>query len=192
MKREEILSLLKEKRPQLDTFGVKSISLFGSVARNEATPESDIDMLIEFDGKVTFDRFSSALASVDDADVEAERQLQLAEIARRRQLYRRIRPQADVAGRSVILADDGIATGSTMIAALRSLRPLNPRELIVAVPVGSPERVAEIARECDRMLCLLEPENFQAVGQFYREFEQVSDERVLDVLQGVAAESATA
>ncbi len=143
-------------------------------------------------GEVTFDRFSSALASVDDADVEAERQLQLAEIARRRQLYRRIRPQADVAGRSVILADDGIATGSTMIAALRSLRPLNPRELIVAVPVGSPERVAEIARECDRMLCLLEPENFQAVGQFYREFEQVSDERVLDVLQGVAAESATA
>ena len=79
-----------------------------------------------------------------------------------------------------------------MIAALRSLRPLNPRELIVAVPVGSPERVAEIALECDRMLCLLEPENFQAVGQFYREFEQVSDERVLDVLQGVAAESATA
>lgn len=143
-------------------------------------------------GEVTFDRFSSALASVDDAAVEAERQLQLAEIARRRQLYRRIRPQADVAGRSVILADDGIATGSTMIAALRSLRPLNPRELIVAVPVGSPERVAEIARECDRMVCLLEPGNFQAVGQFYREFEQVSDERVLDVLQGVAAESATA
>ena len=66
MKREEILSLLKEKRPQLDTFGVKSISLFGSVARNEATPESDIDMLIEFDGKVTFDRFMDTKFFLED------------------------------------------------------------------------------------------------------------------------------
>lgn len=66
MKREEILSLLRENRPQLDAFGVKSISLFGSAARNEATPESDIDMLVEFEGKVTFDRFMDTKFFLED------------------------------------------------------------------------------------------------------------------------------
>ena len=143
-------------------------------------------------GEVTFDRFSSALASVDDAAVEAERQHQLAEIARRRELYRSVRPQAKLGGRSVILTDDGIATGSTMIAAIQAVRSARPREIIVAVPVGSPERVAEIARHCDRMVCLREPHDFQAVGQAYRDFDQVSDERVVTVLQAATVESGTA
>ena len=92
----------------------------------------------------------------------------------------------------MILTDDGIATGSTMIAAIQAVRSARPREIIVAVPVGSPERVAEIARHCDRMVCLREPHDFQAVGQAYRDFDQVSDERVVTVLQAATVESATA
>ena len=79
-----------------------------------------------------------------------------------------------------------------MIAAIQAVRSARPREIIVAVPVGSPERVAEIARHCDRMVCLREPHDFQAVGQAYRDFDQVSDERVVTVLQAATVESATA
>lgn len=137
-------------------------------------------------GEVMLDRSSGVLGSVSQEEREAERRYQMAEIARRRKLYRSVRPQAAVAGRSVIITDDGIATGSTMIAAIHSMREAGPREITVAVPVGSPERVAEIARQCDRMVCLLEPEDFRAVGQFYRSFDQVSDERVAELLQAAA------
>jgi predicted phosphoribosyltransferase len=141
-------------------------------------------------GDVILDHSIRAFASVDDAALEAERQYQLTEIARRRQLYRSVRPQADVAGRSVILTDDGIATGSTLMAAIHSVRAARPKEIIVAVPVGPPGRVDDIARQCDRMICLLEPEGFQAVGQFYQSFDQVSDERVVRLLQAAATEQA--
>jgi putative phosphoribosyl transferase len=150
-------------------------------------PELALGAVVET-GEVTFNHFSSALAATSEAAIEAERQHQLQEIARRRELYRRVRPQAPIAGRSVIITDDGIATGSTMIAAIGSVRAAGPREIIVAVPVGSPERVADIAARCERMICLIEPEDFMAVGQFYRSFDQVSDERVLTIL----AESAEA
>ena len=139
-------------------------------------------------GEVTLDPRSAPLIAGNRNALEVERQHQLAEITRRRQLYRRVRPQAEIAGRSVILTDDGIATGSTMIAAIHSVRAAEPHELIVAVPVGAPDRVAEIARLCDRMICLHTPDEFRAVGQFYRVFDQVSDERVIELLQ-VAAET---
>ena len=86
-----------------------------------------------------------------------ERRHQLAEIARRKKLFREVRPQAPVAGRSVIVTDDGIATGSTMIAALQAVKTQNPREVIVAVPVASPDRLAEVGRWCDDAVCLLSP-----------------------------------
>lgn len=133
-------------------------------------------------GDVFLDRHGAA-AAVSDAEIERERQYQLGEIARRRQLYRSVRPKVEVAGRSVILTDDGIATGSTMIAAIRSVRAGNPHEVIVAVPVAAAQRAAEIAKNCDRLVCLLHPEDFEAVGQFYRSFDQVSDERVVTILQ---------
>jgi len=83
----------------------------------------------------------------------------------------------------VILTDDGIATGATMIAALHTVRAAGAREIIVAVPVGSPERVDAIRRLCDRVICLLEPQAFWAVGQFYRNFDQVEDSRVVELLR---------
>ena len=114
---------------------------------------------------------------------EAERKSQMVEITRRREMFRGVRPQATIAGRTVILTDDGIATGATMIAALHTVRAAGAREIIVAVPVGSPERVDAIRRRCDRVICLLEPQAFWAVGQFYRNFDQVEDSRVVELLR---------
>jgi predicted phosphoribosyltransferase len=111
---------------------------------------------------------------------------QLAEIARRKKLFRGVRPVAPVAGRSVIVTDDGIATGSTMIAALQVVKAQQPREVIVAVPVASPDRLEEVRRWCDDVVCLLLPEWFWAIGQFYEDFSQVEDEQVVALLRATA------
>jgi len=112
-----------------------------------------------------------------------ERSHQLAEIARHKQLFRGVRPQAPVAGRSVIVTDDGIATGSTMIAALQVVRGQHPKEVIVAVPVASSDRLEEVRRWCDEVVCLHSPEAFWAIGPFYEDFTQVEDEQVVDMLR---------
>jgi predicted phosphoribosyltransferase len=83
----------------------------------------------------------------------------------------------------VIVTDDGIATGSTMIAALQVIMAQEPREVIVAVPVASPDRLAEVRGWCDHVVCLLTPEEFWAVGQFYADFRQVEDEEVVELLR---------
>jgi putative phosphoribosyl transferase len=88
----------------------------------------------------------------------------------------------------VIVADDGIATGSTMIAALQAVRAHKPHELIAAVPVASPERLQEVRRWCDEAVCLLSPVTFWAVGQFYADFSQVEDDQVVEILRQAAAE----
>jgi putative phosphoribosyl transferase len=88
-----------------------------------------------------------------------------------------------VAGRSVIVTDDGIATGATMIAALQTVKTQKPHEVIVAVPVASPDRLAEVRRWCDDVVCLLIPEEFWAIGQFYEDFTQVEDEEVIELLR---------
>jgi predicted phosphoribosyltransferase len=116
-----------------------------------------------------------------------ERRHQLAEIARRRKLFRAARPRARIAGRSVIVTDDGIATGSTMIAALQAARAQKPSELIVAVPVAPPDRLEEVRRWCDDVVCLLSPDTFWAVGQFYGDFAQVEDEEAVELLRRFAA-----
>jgi predicted phosphoribosyltransferase len=134
-------------------------------------------------GDVYFNHFASAMTDAGDAYIEAERKRQLLEIDRRRTMYRAVRPQAPIAGRSVILTDDGIATGATMIASLRTVRAAGAKQIIVAVPVGAPDRVDAIRPLCDRVECLLEPAAFWAIGQFYRHFEQVPDERVVELLR---------
>ncbi len=115
--------------------------------------------------------------------LQDERSHQIAEIERRKNLFRKVRPKAEITGRSVIVTDDGIATGSTMIAALHAARAQNPRELIVAVPVASPDRLAEIGRYCDEAISFLTPPDFWAVGQYYDEFDQVEDEQVVEILR---------
>jgi predicted phosphoribosyltransferase len=133
-------------------------------------------------GEVYLNRFAAAMSDAGEAYIEAERRRQLAEIERRRAMFRAVRPQADMRGRTVIVTDDGVATGATMIAALKTARAAGAKELIVAVPVGAPDRIDALRPLCDRVECLFEPTDFWAVGQFYRHFEQVSDERVVELL----------
>jgi len=104
------------------------------------------------------------------------------EIERRELEYRGDLPPANVDGRKIILVDDGLATGATMRAAVRALREAGTLEIIVAVPVGSIEAVQRIGREADRVVCPLAPEDFAAVGQFYDDFSQTSDEEVRELL----------
>jgi putative phosphoribosyl transferase len=106
-----------------------------------------------------------------------------AEIARRLKLYRGERPLSPVEGRLVIVVDDGVATGYTMLAALRSLREQKPAELALAVPVGPPESFDRLKNEVEALVYLEAPVDFAAVGQFYRHFDQISDKEVIAVLQ---------
>lgn len=134
-------------------------------------------------GEVYLNSFAKRIAGVNQQYIEQETQRQLGEIARRTQLFRAVKPAATATGRSVILTDDGIATGSTMIAALRVVRSQRPHELIVAVPVAPPERLESIRELCDRLVCLRSPEDFMAVGQFYRSFDTVEDDEVVRILR---------
>jgi predicted phosphoribosyltransferase len=148
-------------------------------------PELAIGAVAE-DGRVYLNHYAQEVLDLSEDYLAEERNHQLAEIARRQRLFRGVRPQAPVAGRSVIVTDDGIATGSTMIAALQVVKVQHPREVIVAVPVASPDRLAEVRRWCDDVVCLLAPEEFWAIGQFYEDFTQVEDEEVVALLRQFA------
>jgi predicted phosphoribosyltransferase len=138
------------------------------------------------DGRVYLNPSAREFPAVDDAYIARERAHRLAEIARRKALFRTIRPPAAIEGRSVIVTDDGIATGATMIAALDLARASRPHELIVAVPVASPDRLREVRRHCDEVICLLAPSNFWAIGQFYGDFTQIEDDQAAEWLRAAA------
>jgi predicted phosphoribosyltransferase len=123
-----------------------------------------------------------AAISIDRAYLEQEQQRQLEAIKQRQQLFRGGRGSANVTGRSAILTDDGIATGSTMMAAIRVVKAHKPRELIVAVPVAPAQHVAEFRGLCDQFIYLLAPADFSAVGEFYRSFQTVEDDEVIRLL----------
>jgi putative phosphoribosyl transferase len=122
----------------------------------------------------------SGLVTADDIEEASEREL--SEIARRDRLYRAGRPAPVLAGRCVILVDDGIATGATLRAAIEVVRQAEVARLVVAAPVGAPDSVAALAAEVDEMVCLATPFQFHAVSQWYRHFDQTSDEEVQDLL----------
>lgn len=114
--------------------------------------------------------------------IEALTRREQHEIERREQLYRAGRPALQLQDKVVILVDDGLATGSTMLAAARVARAANPAHLIVAVPVGSIEACEMLQTEVDEVICLSTPEPFYAVGQWYAHFEQTGDDEVIGLL----------
>jgi predicted phosphoribosyltransferase len=119
----------------------------------------------------------------DAAYLAQEKAAQLATIQQRRAQYQQLGPPISAAGRVVIVVDDGLATGATMMAALRSVRLAKPLKLICAVPVSPPDTLARVAELADEVVCLQAPDDFEAVGQFYRNFPQVSDAEVVDILK---------
>jgi predicted phosphoribosyltransferase len=114
------------------------------------------------------------------------------ELERRERLYRGNRPPPDVRGKTVILVDDGLATGSTMLAAARALCQQGPSKLVVAVPVASRDTCELLKEEVDEVVCAATPEPFYAVGLWYQDFSQTSDEEVRELLARSAAETGAA
>src|SRR5206468_11742766 len=122
-----------------------------------------------------------ALPNAEEA-IESVTARETAELERREQKYRDGRPAPELRNRIVILVDDGLATGATMRAAVKGLRQSSAAKIVVAVPVGPPDTCREVKQEADETICLSTPEFFQAVGQYYEDFSQTSDEDVRQLL----------
>jgi predicted phosphoribosyltransferase len=121
--------------------------------------------------------------------IEAVTSAQRAELERRERAYRGDRPPPPLEGQTVILVDDGLATGSTMKAAVLAVREQHPAGIVVAVPVGAPETCEALRRVADEVVCPLMPQPFSAVGQWYVDFSQTTDEQVRELLAAASAES---
>jgi len=135
---------------------------------------------------------------LDETTIEAIAKSETDELRRRERTYRGDRPFPDLTGKQVVLVDDGLATGATMLAAAEAVARKKPDAIIVAVPTGSASAVARLSRRADKVVCLQTPENFYAVGQFYANFSQTTDaevrellDRARDAYQGHAARGAT-
>ena len=125
-------------------------------------------------------------AEVPEEYLREEIRTQSEVLRRRRRLYTGTRPPSTADRRVVIIVDDGIATGSSMLAAIRSVRAQRPRKIVVAIGVAAPESLAAIEKEADEVVCLQSPDEFYAVGQFFEDFSEVTDDMVVAALSGAA------
>jgi putative phosphoribosyl transferase len=129
-----------------------------------------------------------ALPNADEI-IEAVTKQETAEVERREQKYRDGRPAPEIQGKTAILIDDGLATGATMRAAVKALRQRGAAKIVVAVPVGPLDTCKEFEEEADEVVCASAPEFFQAVGQYYEDFSQTSDDEVRELLARAAGET---
>lgn len=139
------------------------------------------------DGTCVVDEQLVESLGITPEELDAAVARESAEIARREQAYRDARPAPELSGKTVIIVDDGLATGATMRAAAIALRRHNPAKLVVAVPVAAPRTCASLARDVDRVVCAFTPEPFHAVGLYYENFDQIGDEEVRRLLAQAAA-----
>jgi putative phosphoribosyl transferase len=139
---------------------------------------------------VFLDRRLVRLLGIDAPQLLAVARREQEEIRRRVERFRRGRPLPALSGRTVILVDDGIATGGTMRAAIRAIRRRGPARLVVATPVASPEIVAALRPEVDELVCLHQPDDLHAIGLWYENFDQVDDEEVIHILERAARDAA--
>jgi putative phosphoribosyl transferase len=128
------------------------------------------------------DRDLATSLAVPDSYIKEETARQLQEIERRRKSYCKGRPAREVAGHTAIVVDDGIATGATMRVALQAVRRRGPARLVLAVPVAPPDTLAAMREEVDEAVCLETPSGFGAIGYYYRDFHQMSDREVTELL----------
>jgi putative phosphoribosyl transferase len=148
--------------------------------------QSELAVAAVVDGgqpEIVIDEETSAATGASRAYIDEQAGIEWREIERRRALYLRGRAAVDVKGATVIVVDDGIATGTTVRAALKALRRRGAARLVLAVPVAPHDTLTQLQREVDRIVCLAEPYPFRAIGLHYEDFEQVSDEAVIAALQ---------
>jgi putative phosphoribosyl transferase len=148
----------------------------------EGNPEYAIGAVMQ-DGTLYLDPESLRITGAGTQYVEAEKAREMKEAARRLEAYRDGRQEPAISGRTVVVVDDGVATGATMIVALRWVRSRGAGLVVAAAPVAPPRTVAELAVEADLVVCPSTPEPFYAIGAFYETFGQVSDEEVKEILQ---------
>jgi len=120
---------------------------------------------------------------IQEMDIKAVEQTERAELERRTQAYRGNRATPNLTDRNIILVDDGLATGSTMKAAIDAVKTQQPQSITVAVPVAPPETIKELLTKVDQIICPFQPDNFSSIGQWYQHFTQVSDEEVKTLLE---------
>jgi predicted phosphoribosyltransferase len=135
------------------------------------------------DGTLLIDHQLARRLSVSQSYIDQESARQTQEISRRLAEYRGERPSPDLAGKVVILVDDGVATGATTLATIKAIKSQQPQKLILAIPVGPRDSIESLRQEVDQLYCLHAPEVFWAVGAFYNVFDQTSDEEVKALLQ---------
>lgn len=145
-------------------------------------PEVAIGAVTE-DGTAMYNQDLLKRLRITKQDLEPTVQNIIREIKRRMNLYRGTDKPLDLANKDVILVDDGIATGATIIAALRSLKNSGCRSITLAVPAAPPQMLIKLRNEVDHLVCLIAEEPFYAVGQFYKNFDQVGDDEVIELLQ---------
>jgi predicted phosphoribosyltransferase len=144
-------------------------------------PEYGIGAIVE-DGTQVFDPEALTALGIDSGVLAAIAAREAVELGRRVAAYRGERAALSLAGRTVIVVDDGVATGVTDTAALRAIRRQGPRRLILAVPVCAPDSLTLLQGEADEVVCLIAPRQLRGVGQWYRDFAQVSDQEVIAAL----------